>query len=679
MPDDTHNRGPGCPAPPQLTQFLLGALPESHLQRLADHIDSCPQCLARIDSLGDASDPLIARLREPEEGEVLTPEECDRAVRLVDRLLSSGTRPTLSGSRSLETLGQYDLLEQLGEGGMGTVYRARHRLMNKVVALKVIQQHRAQDQLSLERFQREILALARLDHPHIVRAQYADQVDGTLFLVMDHVPGVTLSAQVRRQGPLPVAQACAFIHQAALGLQHAHEQGLVHRDVKPSNLLLTPDGVVKVLDLGLALCAPGSSDQPERDLTAPGQVLGTYDYMAPEQWESHEVDGRADVYSLGCTLYFLLTGQPPFGGDHHATRASKMKAHVLETPPSVSITRPDVPALVEVILQKMLAKNPADRYQTPGEGALALASVAEVGRNGDSASRTPLVGAKLVADPRPGPRRLLWAGCVALLAVAAIGAWGVSHWTGYFPNDSHSRTTPAPLADTSSAPAGDLLEVDFFRVQHFRLDGDTPVRQGELGDYSQGARVKDDLRIEARFKAPAHAYLIAFYPNGKDEVLSPEQKEAFPEKAETFTSPIQPSDYWSCDDGLGLQALILVASRKPLPRYDVWRAAVGAPRWRPTTWEQSWGVWSFDGKSIKLLERQNRFARRPRGLVFHSAASVLISPTGGIGGLPWESWREVGRDGPAARLAELVEFFRDRPDLEVVRALAFPVGPASED
>ena len=192
---------------------------------------------------------------------------------------------------------------------MGAVYLAEHGVMNRRVALKVIKPEYTSNPAAVERFRREIRAAARLHHPNIVAAYDAEQAGETHFLVMEYVDGVSLDRLVAERGPLPVAEACEYVRQAALGLQHAHEHGLVHRDVKPHNLIRGADGVVKVLDFGLA-SARGSG---ECSLTGATVVMGTPDYIAPEQAEeSRAADARSDVYALGCTLYFLLTGRPPF-------------------------------------------------------------------------------------------------------------------------------------------------------------------------------------------------------------------------------------------------------------------------------------------------------------------------------------------------------------------------------
>jgi WD40 repeat protein len=244
--------------------------------------------------------------------------------------------------------------------------------MGRLVALKLIRKDRMANADVARRFHREIRAASQVIHPNVVIAYDADQVGDTHFLVMEYVQGTDLAKTLKQQGPLGIDKACDYVRQAALGLQHAHEKGLVHRDIKPANLLLTADGItVKILDLGLARVQQVANEQTLGELTAEGSVMGTPDYIAPEQaQESHTVDIRADVYSLGCTLYHFLTGRVPFPGGN---LGDKLIKHMLKEPEPLTALRPDVPAEVAALVQKLMAKKPEDRYQTPGELATALA------------------------------------------------------------------------------------------------------------------------------------------------------------------------------------------------------------------------------------------------------------------------------------------------------------------
>ncbi len=273
-------------------------------------------------------------------------------------------------------LGSYVLLEKLGEGGMGTVFKARHRILGRVAAIKLVRKDRLSNPHAVKRFQREVRSAAALSHPNIVLAYDADEIDGTHLMVMEYIDRATdLAKLVKKSGPLPVAAACEFIRQAALGLQHAYERGMVHRDIKPANLLLAADGkTIKVLDMGLALFAHISEGEEKTStMTEQGAVMGPPDFMAPEQADdSHNVDIRADIYSLGCSLYFLLTARVPFPA---CSLVEKLIRHRMSEPVPVEKLRPEVPPALADITRTMLAKNPEDRYQTPAEVVEALASV----------------------------------------------------------------------------------------------------------------------------------------------------------------------------------------------------------------------------------------------------------------------------------------------------------------
>jgi tRNA A-37 threonylcarbamoyl transferase component Bud32 len=277
-------------------------------------------------------------------------------------------------------LAGYEILEPLGEGGMGRVFKARHGRLNRVVALKVIRPEQLAKPDALRRFQREARAAARLAHPNVVQIYDAAEAEGTHFLVMEYVAGRDLADLVRTRGPLPVALAGHYIRQVSLALQHAHERGLVHRDIKPANLLLSADGTqVKVLDMGVArFLKPDETDSPGADLTRTGAVMGTPAYLAPEQArDARQVDIRGDIYSLGCTLYQLLSGQVPFRGE---SLAEVVLGHQLLEPPPLTEIRADIPPALQAILRKMMAKQPEARYQTPAEVAEALAEFAELDR-----------------------------------------------------------------------------------------------------------------------------------------------------------------------------------------------------------------------------------------------------------------------------------------------------------
>ncbi len=266
--------------------------------------------------------------------------------------------------------GKYKLLELLGVGGMGKVYLCEHLRMRRLVALKVLPPDKLEQASCLERFEREARAAGALDHPNIVRAFDIDQDphSNLHFLVMEYVDGASLQEVVKKSGPLDITRACHYIAQAAEGLQHAHEAGWVHRDIKPGNLLLDRAGTIKLLDMGLARLFHDDGEGLTRKY-GKDAVLGTADYLAPEQVTSSDVDIRADVYGLGATLYFLLTGQSPFG---EGTIAQKLLWQQTRDPESVRKLRPAVPAELETVVRRMMAKKPSQRYQTPAEVVEAL-------------------------------------------------------------------------------------------------------------------------------------------------------------------------------------------------------------------------------------------------------------------------------------------------------------------
>lgn len=287
----------------------------------------------------------------------------------------------------LMRMGNYEVMSRLGSGGMGTVFKARHRRMNRVVAIKVLSSDVAASEAFTQRFQREIETVAKLSHPNIVMAFDADDSPAGHYLVMEFVNGRDLASEVYRGGPLSVADAVDCTLQAARGLAYAHGMNIVHRDVKPANILRREDGVVKVADLGLArLCSPSATGTTS--LTQAGGVVGTIDYIAPEQaLDSSTIDHRVDVYSLGCTLYFLLTGRPPYTG---ASVMSVLLKHREAAPPSLSEARADAPIELGAVFHRMVAKSRDDRFATMADVVQVLERIQQ---------RSPLSDVRLGRQP----------------------------------------------------------------------------------------------------------------------------------------------------------------------------------------------------------------------------------------------------------------------------------------
>ena len=275
--------------------------------------------------------------------------------------------------KRFEVAGKYRLLELLGVGGMGAVYLCEHIFMKRLVALKVLPVEKLADPSALLRFYREARAVAALDHPNIVRAYDIDKFEQMHFLVMEYVDGVSIQEVVARHGPLDPYRAANYAAQSAHGLHHAHQLGMVHRDIKPGNLLLERTGFVKILDMGLARFFDQKNDNVTEKFDN-NCVLGTADYLAPEQAVSNVVDIRADIYALGGTFYYMLTGQSPFPD---GTIAAKLLSHQREVPRPVREFRGDVPEDLIAILERMMHKDPEERYQTPEGLHEALLQVVE--------------------------------------------------------------------------------------------------------------------------------------------------------------------------------------------------------------------------------------------------------------------------------------------------------------
>jgi serine/threonine protein kinase len=342
------------PSAKVLQDYGQGKLDDAAAATVSYHLERCPECLQTVANL--SGDSFLDQVRDARFATV-TPGAASS---------DPGLPPELRDHP------QYEIMRELGRGGMGVVYLARHRLTKRHEVLKLVSARLLDEPGATERFLREMESIAKLDHPNIVKAHSAFQAGKLLVLAMEYVDGATLAQTVHKEGPLPIANACLYACQVARGLQHAFERGMIHRDIKPQNLMLTRDGKrhgVKILDFGLAKPAQ-ATERSRRGLTRTGYTLGTPHYMAPEQIEdAGKVDIRADLYSLGCTLYFLLSGRPPFDGN---SDIKLFDAHRRSLPKPMQSIRPDVPADLAAVVAKLLQKDPGSRYQTPGEAAKAL-------------------------------------------------------------------------------------------------------------------------------------------------------------------------------------------------------------------------------------------------------------------------------------------------------------------
>lgn len=350
----------------QLTAFVWGHLNAAERAAIENHIADCNTCCQALREIPD--DTLMIRLR----GVHKTAVDCD------SRSAADDQATLQTPPKELRDHPRYKVKRFLGAGGMGAVFKAEHRLMERKVALKIIHRDLICHPLAIKCFRQEVKAAARLAHPNIVTAFDAEQEGDLHFLVMEYVDGISLARLVNKRGPLGMSHACNYARQAAQGLQHAFENGMVHRDIKPHNLMLTRKGQIKILDFGLARLVADPANHPGvasrmggPRATLAGDIMGTPDFMAPEQTvDSSRVDIRADIYSLGCTLYYLLSGETPFGDGSPATKLFLQTHH---QPRPVKELCHDLPQELATIIGKMMAKVPAERYATPLEVVKALA------------------------------------------------------------------------------------------------------------------------------------------------------------------------------------------------------------------------------------------------------------------------------------------------------------------
>lgn len=404
----------------------------------------------------------------------------------------------LQGRHKGYFLGKYRLLQLLGKGGMSAVYLAEHTVMRRRCAIKVLPTKRVTDSSYLARFHREAQAVASLDHPNIVRAydvdQQADNETEIHFLVMEYVDGMSLQEYVAKHGPLPFRDSVEFVRQAALGLSHAHKAGLVHRDVKPGNLLLANNGVVKVLDLGLARFFDDSDNTDALTIRHDEKVLGTADYLSPEQaLDSHTVDARADIYSLGCTLYFMLCGHPPFT---EGTLAQRLMAHQTKEPATIESQRADIPPSLATILRKMMAKQANDRYASAEELAEALQQWLTT-----AGGVTPTDGAQ--AAKKPVARPVVKKPVAAPVAKVTAPPNGEQFPVVAPPSPVQPEAAPAPksaspVAKSSSGPDFSFLDAPAAEPE--------PV--DDIPDFTTWQPKEPERKVEAEPAAEAHEPVV---------------------------------------------------------------------------------------------------------------------------------------------------------------------------
>ena len=478
----------GCPPESLLADFGLGKLDATRADTISQHLETCADCRQRV--AGISGDSFVGRLREAggagqpavqRERTYVPGESLANAANSTDGSSASlGNRPRLPETSYSQAGGasdapadpnnrgrspddvsnrgrllydsappellnhpDYELVKELGQGGMGTVYLAKNREMDRLEVLKVVSKALLDRPGARERFQQEIRSAAKLAHQNIVAAYSVLRPGDLLVFAMEYVRGQDLADVVRQRGPLPVANAAFYIHQVALGLQHAFEKGMVRRDIKPNNLMLAIEGkkhTVKILDFGLAKAS--SEKGAETALTKSGQMLGTPDYVAPEQTlDAHKADIRADIYSLGCTLYFLLSGGPPF---QEQSLYEILEAHHKREPKPLNLVRPEIPAELAAVVAKMMAKDPTKRYQTPIDVAKALVPFFKPGQSAVMPAPTE-AGNSQPAETEHGISGVTPAAPIAP-PPAAFPVWG----------GNASVAAPAPTALPMEEPAEDF-------------------------------------------------------------------------------------------------------------------------------------------------------------------------------------------------------------------------------
>jgi serine/threonine protein kinase len=573
---------------------------------------------------------LLGRWNElRQQGQSLSPEElcadCPEllaglkheiaAIAAMEKFLGMAPGRTRSVAEPLPTAGAthsspsaqvpgYEILGEAGRGGMSVVYKARHIKLKRLVALKMILTGAHAGPADLSRFTTEAEAIARLQHPNIVQIYEIGECDGRPYLALEFVDGGSLAARLTGR-PLPPEEAAALVETLARAMHAAHLAGIVHRDLKPANVLLAsrasggspasggcepPEGasrsggshppLARNLHFPLAGCTPKITDfglakrlDQEKGQTESGAILGTLSYMAPEQagGRRQEVGPAVDIYALGAILYELVTGRPPFRA---ATLLDTVLGVLNDEPIPPGRLNPQLPRALEVICLHCLQRERHRRYAD----AAALADDLQRFRAGAAIRARPVgIGARLLRGCRRHPGRLALAGLfglsVALLVALLSGIGRIGPAPGAAPAaPGSSSPSSAPVRSAAD------LQVVGLTIRHHR--GEPSVDVGLLGFSSLAARFEDDVCIHVWLNQPGYCYLLAFNPDGKEQPCHPRDEAVPPTQSQSFVYPAEPDSYFPLNDGVGLQAFVLLASRGPLPPYHQWRASAGRAPWQ---------------------------------------------------------------------------------------------------
>jgi tRNA A-37 threonylcarbamoyl transferase component Bud32 len=497
------------------------------------------------------------------------------------------------GGGSLRRIGRYHVIAKLNGGGQADVYRALHAGLDRELVIKLGHDRGNMDRASSERFLEEGKILAELRHPHLARVYDVDFFEGRPFLAMEYVRGRNLAQELRARTLQP-RKAATLLAKVARALDAAHCHGVVHRDIKPENIIIDETGEPRVLDFGLS----GREDAWRTHGMDGGSLGGTVAYMPPEQarGEAERVDARSDVFAVGAVLYRVLVGKAPYTGNDESEVLERARLCDFD---QAALNRPGVPGRLRRICLKAMAADKAERH----ESAPALA------RDLERYVRAPIL-------------RLWVAGGAIAVALVLVGAF-------VLPGLLHP-----------SAPVDDL-RVEMCTVAHY--SGTSATYIGTIGDTSRSAAFDDDLRVRFRLNRPAYCYLIAFNPDGREQLCHPEDESEQPQLVSSMTYP-PGGEYFGLTDGTGLQVFVLVASKEPLPPYRDWRAALGNPPWRVTREDEIEEdvVWRYEDGSL------SGFAAPLRGDV-------------------------RSRLKPPRPLLDLCDFFRNGARATALHALAFKV------
>lgn len=520
----------------------------------------------------------------------------------------------------LGRLGDFQIRRILGAGGMGVVLEAWDAVLNRKVALKLMRPEVARNPTSKQRFLREARAMAAIEHPRIVIVHQVGEFESIPFLLMPLMVGESLADRLKSGPPIPLGDAIRFAWEAADGLAAAHAKGVVHRDVKPDNIWLeqTAEGVhIRLLDFGLA------RDDAAESLTQSGAVFGTPAYMAPEQAAGERVDGRADLFSLGCVLYEMVTHTRAFSGPSMTAILYALANH---TPPPASRVNPLVPEPLSRLIEELLAKNRDQRPRSAAEVATALRSMeSESPAAATTAAWPPSKSAVPTTTDRIARHRLTIA--AAVLLTATLGLLATLEWNASPPSPESDRgSTPGPTLPTPSPEPGRAplpLKVTSIDVRHFSSTPDGDVFSGILGRHSFAPKLGDRVQVVAKLSRPAYAYLLAFRPDGQVEVCYPEHEEIPP----TLTdSPRYPTDEggkaYGLREGAGLWVFAVVASDQPLPPYKDW-ATQHNPPWSSGAADGG-AVWWYDGGWLETLG-EGLPTTRGKGEELTGAAAAVLS------------------------------------------------------